>query len=1398
MIASFRQSAWRRYFSAALVVLLVRGVVSSAEPEAFETLQVEYGQRIQPLLKQFCLDCHSTENFEGELDLERFAQLQDVRRDPQAWQKVAGMLKDGEMPPEDSPQLSKQQQQQLRGWVKRYLEAEALANEGDPGPVVLRRLNNAEYTYTIRDLTGVDLDPAREFPVDGAAGEGFTNTGNSLVMSPSMVTKNFDAAKEIADHAVLLPEGIRFSPGITRRDWTNEILGEIRTIYLRHTGGRGDANVLNHWNVADPKILTNQDGRVDLAPYFTALVAHRGQLVQSVDTVEQIAREEQLNSKYLKQLAEMLVSGKPESRLLDHLRRRWRQATPQEGPTIAEEVRGWQNSLWKYNVVGHFGSIRPWQVPASPIANSESFRVKLNPPGDINDVTLYLVAGTAGDGSVGDLVRWQSPRIERAGRPPILLRDVRLRSLALEKIRLKTLAATSKFLAAAFEARTSKKPPNLPDLAAAHGVEPGMLKAWLSFLGIADGGEVTIKEYLRHPIQNGTYDFVKGWGLAGVGDLSLTSNASDAKVNVPGTVNPHKVVVHPRPERWVAAGWKSPLDGVVRLEPRIQDAHSQCGNGVSWSFELRRGAQRRILEAGNVDLGGETSIKPLEDFVVKRGDLISLVIGPRDGNHGCDLTQIDLTVTEQSGEKRVWSLAGDCAGTIGAGNPHADGYGNPGIWHFYTGMIDGSSSQPQIPPGSLLARWLDANDAQKAHQLALQVESLFAEVLPENTPQADVDLESLLYASDGPIFSRIDSSELADAVTAEELQSSQYGIDPKLFGVSPDGTAISPEHFIVRAPTVIEVRLPGELAAGAEFVATSQLHHDNPESGSVQLQAVKNKPVDIESIRPGLPIVLNQGGKVERRYQLALEQFRHYFPAAMCYPQIVPVDETVTLVLFHREDEHLSRLMLTDQEQERLDVLWKHLHYVSQDALIGVTAFDQLMEFATQDGDPSLYEPLREAIYQRAADYRQQLVETESAHLQSLHRIATRAYRRPLSEQESHRLDEFYKTLREQEMPHEEAIRLTLARVLASPAFLYRLEKPGLGRERSSVSDWELASRLSYFLWSSQPDEELRKSAAAGQLRDTEELQSQTKRMLRDGRMRRLAIEFACQWLHIRDFDQFDEKNERLYPQFAEMRAAMYEESILFFTDLFQNDGSVLEIFDADHTFLNEALAKHYGIPGVRGNHWRRVEDVKKYSRGGILAQATTLSKQSGASRTSAILRGNWVSETLLGERLPRPPKDVPQLPEIVPAGLTERQLITKHSSDPACANCHVRIDPYGFALESFDTIGRFREKDDGGYEIDTRATVMDGTRIEGIQGLRNYLMTIRRETVLKQFCRKLLGYALGRGVQLSDEPLLSKMMSQLAENQYRFSAAIETIILSDQFRKIRGAEHGLAAAHNP
>jgi hypothetical protein len=301
--------------------------------------------------------------------------------------------------------------------------------------------------------------------------------------------------------------------------------------------------------------------------------------------------------------------------------------------------------------------------------------------------------------------------------------------------------------------------------------------------------------------------------------------------------------------------------------------------------------------------------------------------------------------------------------------------------------------------------------------------------------------------------------------------------------------------------------------------------------------------------------------------------------------------------------------------------------------------------------------------------------------------------------------------------------------VLASPHFLLRVEEPPAGAVAAPVSDLELATRLSYFLWASMPDDELRGLAGKGALRDAGTLRSQTGRLLKSPRVRGLATEFGMQWLQVRDIREHRDKSEKLFPDFNDrLRDAFFEEAALLFEDLFRNDRSVLDLIDGDHVWVNETLARHYGLPDIKGPQWRRLPGARKLGRGGVLTLASVLTKQAGASRTSPVLRGHWVVETLLGEKLPPPPPDVPQLTAAEDtSALSVRQLVEQHAKNAACASCHVRIDPFGFALEAYDPIGRRRERDLGGRPVDTRAKLRDGTTFDGLEGLRGYVLKERR-----------------------------------------------------------------------
>ncbi|MEZ6053457.1 MAG: DUF1592 domain-containing protein [Planctomycetaceae bacterium] len=1179
------------------------------DAQTFDTLSGKYDSSITPLLKSYCLDCHSTEAKEGEFDLERFATFEAIRRDPAAWQKVAHMLGTGEMPPEDSPQLSEAEQNVLTNWVQQYLDAEALANAGDPGPVVLRRLNNAEYTYTIQDLAGVPLQPAREFPADGAAGEGFTNTGAALSMSPALVSKYLDAAKLIADHAILLSDGIRFAEGTTRRDWENEYLAKIREIYFRYTGRLGDASVLNHWNVSDPTQVTDEDGRVNLVRYFTVLIAHRDRLKADISLAEEYALQEGLSPKYLRLLAEMLTSDQSSSFLLNDVQERWQTSTPEDAAALAARIGQWQQALWKFNTVGHFALIRPWQEAVTPLQQEQLITHELPAASSDGTIRLILVTGTAGDGHTSDDVIWRQPRIERAERPPLLLRDVKGAAIVLERLRDETLAATSRYLAAAHEARIVEEV-HIDRLAEKHNVDSVVLRQWLDYLGIAHAEEAQLKELMTHRIQGiGGYVQVNGWGIDGSGDLSLSSNASDQELKIPGDARPHQIVVHPRPDRWVAAGWQSPIAGQVRVKAHVQHAHAACGNGVNWSIELRQGAQRRALRSGSLDVGGMADTELISPLKLNAGDVVSLVISARDNNHACDLTEIDLKLTEVGGDEREWSLSGDVADDILAGNPHADRQGNDAVWHFYSDHEDGSTPATAVPPESLLAQWLDTSDADRTSELATQIESLVTQPPAADISMANLELRQQLTSLNGALFGHLDPAVLTKRATDEDMVASPYGVQAAQF-ITADGQMTA--DLRVQAPTAIEVVLPAEWVAGGTFVTNVTLAQDSDASASVQAQVLPEVPGDLESVQPGMPVLVRTGSEAERQWQTSFNDFRDLFPLAMCYPRIVPIDEVVTLTLLHREDERLCRLMLSDEEIARLNRLWEELHFASRDKLRIVTGFEQLLEFASQDDNPARFEPLREPIMRQAEAFQEELQVAEPHHLRAVLDFASQAWRRPLSESEQVEITGLYEQLRQQELSHDEAIHLLFVRVLTSPAFLYKLETPATGGEPGPIDDWELAARLSYFLWSSLPDDQLRQLAASGKLNTDDVLLEQTRRMLNDDLIRRLAIEFGCQWLHIREFDEFNEKNEQLYPEFADFRKDIYEESIRVFEDLFRNDRSLLSLIESDHTILNDRLAEYYGIPNVTGDQWRRVSGVHEYGRGGILTLATTLSTQAG------------------------------------------------------------------------------------------------------------------------------------------------------------------------------------------
>ncbi len=404
--------------------------------------------------------------------------------------------------------------------------------------------------------------------------------------------------------------------------------------------------------------------------------------------------------------------------------------------------------------------------------------------------------------------------------------------------------------------------------------------------------------------------------------------------------------------------------------------------------------------------------------------------------------------------------------------------------------------------------------------------------------------------------------------------------------------------------------------------------------------------------------------------------------------------------------------------------------------------------------------------------------------------IARRAYRRPPTAAEVRTLVEFYRAGRA-DGDFDLGIERGLRRVLSSPAFLFRIErepfdtaqgKPTTASAPFALSPIDLASRLSFFLWSSIPDEELLNLATAGTLSDPAVLDRQVQRMLRDGRSQALVDNFAMQWLQlgrlagiVPDVDEFPEFDENL-------REAMREETRLFVRSQLREDRSVVDLVGADYSFINERLARHYCVPDVYGSRFRRVT-FKDGIRGGLLGQASILTATSYPNRTSPVLRGRWLLETLLGAPPPPPPPDVPPLKENGADGERHsvRERLDAHRKNPGCAICHVRMDPLGFSLENLDALGRWRAASDG-VPVDASASLPDGSRFDGVAGLRSLLMS-HREDFVRTFADRLLSYAIGRGTELSDFPAVRKIVRDSAAQDYRWSAIITAIVHSTPFR---------------
>ncbi|MFM8802514.1 MAG: DUF1587 domain-containing protein, partial [Planctomycetia bacterium] len=946
----------------------------------------------RPLLTRYCLDCHSGESAEGEVDLSFATDAAGLGRHARLLERVAEMVTTAQMPPPESDQPTDEERRVLADWLRAFLAAEARAHAGDPGRVVLRRLNNAEYTHTIRDLTGVaSLDPAREFPADGGAGEGFTNTGQSLVMSPSLATKYLDAAKGIAAHAVLLPDGLRFSTGDSRRDFADEAIGRIKQCYARSTQPLDAAAAAGQTRVDQGiKLDTGHEGFLPVEKYLLATLAERERLDQGGEAIAQVARERGLSPRYLATLFAALsateiapagASADGGALILDMLRARWKAATPADAAALAEFVAQWQKAVWKFNTVGQIvrqygASDGPpsWMEAITPLVERQEFRLKLARPkekskddktkedGNKDDkkkederdndsvaepVTIRLAVGDAGDGREHDVVVWRNPRLVAPGRADLPLAKVRpmVAMLAAERERLAATAAEC--LAAAAEALAG--PEVTPDgleaavaaLAEKHAIDPRLLAGWFSYLGIGVPEAAFAKLLTKKQEKIEGWEAVNGW--AGEGLLQVIANSSDEPYRIPGTVHPHGVVVHPDAKHRVIVGWRSPITGPVEVRGGMTNVHQGCSNGIDWSVELWRGRTReKLVTAANHG----TPFGPFGPLDVRQGDVVAVVVGARYGSHECDLTRLDLTI--RSGD-REWDLARDVSADILAANPHADGQGHENVWHFAT-EPEGVAGGWTIPTGSLLARWRSAGAGEERGKLAAEIERLLAgEAADLEKGSPDTPLRRLLLSATGPLLAGLKLSEEALA-SAAEAHGDQVGLDPSRFGRHPEGLAVEPGDLCMQPPDAIVVTIPAELAEGCECVAVAELHPEAAADASVQVEAKANAgdAAAPAGLVPLLPVVARKDSSAWHRFAAALAEVRDLFPKALCYGRIVPVDEVVTLNIYYREDDQLRRLLLDEAEATELDRLWDELLFIAQEPLELEDVYEQLLEFMSQ------------------------------------------------------------------------------------------------------------------------------------------------------------------------------------------------------------------------------------------------------------------------------------------------------------------------------------------------------------------------------------------------------------------------------------------------------------------
>jgi hypothetical protein len=1058
-----------------------------------------FADKIRPFLTSYCLDCHGEKKAEAELNLARYTSTTMLADDFRQWEHVVTFLKSGEMPPETAKQPSDAERAAILSALSDVMLGEARKMAGDPGAVLPRRLSNAEYNYSVRDLTGFDIRPADSFPVDPASGEGFSNTGEALLMSPSLFKKYYNAAQFVADHIDFTPSGWAFAPYpvSTYADQKKYHEQAILNFYQRHA--------------------------VDYESYLAAAMTHRQ---HPEIALVQLATQRRQSPRYLISLWNML-SGNP------------------------DDARHYQKWL---------------------------------------------------------RLRWQSlPTGDNATQSP------------------------------------------------------------------------EIKAFARD--------------LSRLGEM-LTPRETEAIV-------------------------------------------SNAGNGPIQHIE-RRNKTARSRDTFNTSLISDARRFHLEIRDLAKKDSVTIVL---------QAAALDAT-------------------------------------------DDGA--------GFVILKDLNFTTAN-------------ADQYKPNDDKRNLSLSTIL---------KTHAPEQWETLS---------------FGKHPFGDVLEASSIAIQTGTTVEFQVPRAAFANEKnitFYVDARLDREHSKSGLIRFSLLDHAAGGNRLDEQSFPLV-NPDHASAKELRESCQSLCQVFPNRFFY-----VDDTRGLSAgfhltegFFRDDQPLCRHVLSDQENEELDRLWNELEFGTQIAekmLRGFVFFERsernFMKHpdfdAFKEEDPELAREatvlrLEQAYFKRSgvkgsdeelvthpihmffADIRDGLRQrTEQLHaarplyLKQLEAFAQRASRRPLSAAELQQVRDFYQKLCDQpEYGIERAVRASVVRLLVSPHFCYRIDPAPAGDATLPLSDLALASRLSFFLWSSMPDDELLAVAADGKLHDPRVLAAQTQRMLKDPKVSGFALEFLGPWLRYRDFLEQESVSRELFPMFdAQLKQSMFEEPTRLATHLIQQNRPVSELLNGDTTLVNRRLAQHYGLPFNGGaDDWTEVSGLHGRGRSGLLGMAVFLTKNSQPQRTSPVKRGFWVVHHLLGEHIPAPPADVVALPakETETQGKTIRQLLALHTDDFKCARCHRRFDAVGLSMEGFDAIGRRRDKDLAGRAVDDLVDLPTGKQARGVAEYSQYLAAERADDFNKTLCRKLLGYALGRSVQLSDQPLLDTMQVRLKEDG-RFHTLFEVVISSPQFRNQR------------